>query len=179
MNSRYDRISMVPSTLRIVIVFLALAMLVLALVSTIPASRPVKARTEVSRSGSRIVVRRSQDTKQSCCGGDEGANKPHTLAGSYYTLKNNSSAKLLLNNKGPAPIEIHPTIFAMSGEKFEPRNAGFQLTRTARGNYYDSALHSSGRNSMVECQLPKLKVASSSLVARSRILARTHLQARL
>ena len=26
---------------------------------------------------------------------------------------------------------------------------------------------SSGRNSMVECQLPKLKVASSSLVARS------------
>gem|GEM_PF-5876872 len=25
----------------------------------------------------------------------------------------------------------------------------------------------SGRNSMVECQLPKLKVASSSLVARS------------
>ena len=29
---------------------------------------------------------------------------------------------------------------------------------------------SSGRNSLVECQLPKLKVASSSLVARSRIL---------
>ena len=26
----------------------------------------------------------------------------------------------------------------------------------------------SGRNSMVECQLPKLKVASSSLVARSK-----------
>ena len=25
-----------------------------------------------------------------------------------------------------------------------------------------------GRNSMVECQLPKLKVASSSLVARSK-----------
>jgi hypothetical protein len=28
-------------------------------------------------------------------------------------------------------------------------------------------LRPSGRNSMVECQLPKLKVASSSLVARS------------
>ena len=28
----------------------------------------------------------------------------------------------------------------------------------------------SGRNSMVECQLPKLKVASSSLVARSIFL---------
>ena len=31
----------------------------------------------------------------------------------------------------------------------------------------DIILASSGRNSMVECQLPKLKVASSSLVARS------------
>ena len=28
----------------------------------------------------------------------------------------------------------------------------------------------SGRNSMVECQLPKLKVASSSLVARSKLV---------
>ena len=32
------------------------------------------------------------------------------------------------------------------------------------------AFEVSGRNSMVECQLPKLKVASSSLVARSNIL---------
>jgi hypothetical protein len=100
--------------------FLALVTLVLAPVSTIPGSRPVKARTEIFRSGSGVVVRRSQEAKQNCCGDDEGDNKPHTLAGSYYTLKNNFSAKLLLNNKGPSPLEIRPTIFAMSGEKFEP-----------------------------------------------------------
>ncbi len=41
------------------------------------------------------------------------------LAGSYYTLKNNFSAKLLLNNKGPLPIEVQPTFFSMSGDRFE------------------------------------------------------------
>src|SRR5215467_6186571 len=47
------------------------------------------------------------------------------------------------------------------------------LTREGSLNYLSrrSSLRQSaksGRNSMVECQLPKLKVASSSLVARSR-----------
>ena len=104
---------MVRSRRQIVIVFLTLVTLVLALVSTIPGSRPVRARTEV-------VVRRSQEPRQNCCGGDEGDNRPHTLAASYYTLRNDSSAKLLLNNKGPSPVEVRATIFAMSGERFEP-----------------------------------------------------------
>lgn len=120
MNSRRDDlISIFRSRQQTVIGFLVIVTLVLALVSGIPASPPIKARTEVTKSRSGVVVRRSQE-KQNCCGGEEGDNKPHTLAGSYYTLKNNSSAKLLLNNKGPSPIKISPTIFAMSGEKFEP-----------------------------------------------------------
>ncbi|MCA1579695.1 MAG: hypothetical protein LC794_20310 [Acidobacteria bacterium] len=119
-NSRHHLRSIAQSRQRILSGFLALVTLVLVLVSTIPASGPVKARTEVSRAGSSAVIRRSQDPKQNCCGGDEGENKPHTLAGSYYTLKNNFSGKLLLNNKGPLPLEIRPTIFAMSGERFEP-----------------------------------------------------------
>ena len=113
MNSRRELTSMVRSRRQIVIVFLTLVTLVLALVSTIPGSRPVRARTEV-------VVRRSQEPRQNCCGGDEGDNRPHTLAASYYTLRNDSSAKLLLNNKGPSPVEVRATIFAMSGERFEP-----------------------------------------------------------
>ena len=121
MNSRRDDLtSIFRSRQQTVIGFLVIVTLVLAVVSGIPASPPVKARTEVIKSGSRIVVRRTQEAKQNCCGGEEGDNKPHTLAGSYYTLKNDFSAKLLLNNKGPSPIEISPTIFAMSGEKFEP-----------------------------------------------------------
>jgi hypothetical protein len=103
---------------QIVIAFFALATLVLALVSIIPAKPPDQSGTEKLKSGR--VVRRSQEPKESCCGGDEGDNKPHLLAGSYYTLKNNFSAKLLLNNKGPSPIEVRPTIFAMSGEEFKP-----------------------------------------------------------
>jgi hypothetical protein len=54
-----------------------------------------------------------------CCEGEEGDNKPHLLAGSYYTLKNNFTAKLLLNNKGPHPVEVRPTLYSMSGERFE------------------------------------------------------------
>jgi len=54
-----------------------------------------------------------------CCGGEAADDKPHLLAGSYYTLKDNFSAKLLLNNKGPRPIEVQPTLFSLSGERFD------------------------------------------------------------
>ena len=130
MNSRHELTSILRSRQPILIAFLALITLVLGLVSTIPASRPVKARTEISRSGSRVVIRRSQQAQETCCGSDEDDNKPHTLAGSYYTLRNHSSAKLLLNNKGPSPVEVRPTIFAMNGEQFEPP------TLTVDGNSY-------------------------------------------
>lgn len=61
----------------------------------------------------------AQGAATGCCEGEGGDNKPHHLAGSYYTLKDGFSAKLLLNNKGPAPIVIQPTLFSMSGERFE------------------------------------------------------------
>lgn len=73
-------------------------------------TRPVHA---VAPSGSK------QNPVAGCCGGDEGDNKPHLLAGSYYSLNNGFSAKLLLNNKGPLPIEVHPTLFSLSGERFD------------------------------------------------------------
>jgi len=52
-----------------------------------------------------------------CCGSDD--NKPHVLVGSYYSVKHHLSAKLLLNNKGPRPLEARPTLFSMSGERFD------------------------------------------------------------
>lgn len=54
-----------------------------------------------------------------CCTSEEANQKPHLLAGSYYSLKNKFSAKLLLNNKGPNPIEVQPTLFSMDGERFD------------------------------------------------------------
>jgi hypothetical protein len=39
--------------------------------------------------------------------------------GSYYSIKDKLSAKLLLNNKGSSPLTAHPTLFSMAGERFE------------------------------------------------------------
>ena len=45
-----------------------------------------------------------------------------------------------------------------------------ELTLTSGGYYYRFELvRISGRNSMVECQLPKLEVVGSSPIARSKI----------
>ena len=78
---------------------------------------PSAANAEVGRLRSLVAARRAQDSG-SCCGG-EGNSKPHLLAGAYYTTNNNFSAKLLLNNKGPLPIEVQPTLFSLSGERFD------------------------------------------------------------
>jgi hypothetical protein len=87
----------------------------LALYSGAP--RPTNAGAEESH-GSVIRAGSKQHTPAGCCVGDEG-HKPHLLAGSYYTLKNGFSAKLLLNNKGPVPIEVQPTLFSLSGDRFD------------------------------------------------------------
>ncbi len=44
---------------------------------------------------------------------------PHWLVGSYYTVQNGIEAKLLLNNKGPRPIEVRPTLYSSSGQTLE------------------------------------------------------------
>jgi hypothetical protein len=49
-----------------------------------------------------------------CCN-----NKPHLLVGTYYSVKNGLGAKLLLNNKGPEPLIASPTLFSMSGQRFD------------------------------------------------------------
>jgi hypothetical protein len=45
--------------------------------------------------------------------------QPHFLAASFYKVTNNLTATLMLNNKGPQPIEVRPTLFSLSGEKLE------------------------------------------------------------
>ncbi len=49
-----------------------------------------------------------------CCN-----DKPHLLVGTYYSVKNGFTAKLLLNNKGPDPLTASPTLFSMSGQRFD------------------------------------------------------------
>ena len=81
--------------------------------------RPANAEAETSESIVAAAADRSKNTTAGCCGEEESTNKPHLLAGAYYTINNNFSAKLLLNNKSPLPIEVQPTLFSLSGERFD------------------------------------------------------------
>lgn len=45
--------------------------------------------------------------------------QPHILAGSYYSLQNNLSATLMLNNKGSLPLSVTPTFFSLNGTPLE------------------------------------------------------------
>jgi hypothetical protein len=44
---------------------------------------------------------------------------PHVLPASYYSLKGNVSSTLTLNNKGPQPLDIQPTLFSMEGQRLD------------------------------------------------------------
>jgi hypothetical protein len=81
--------------------------------------RLANAEAETSGRMRAATTDRSKNGTANCCGGDEGDNKPHLLAGAYYTINHNFSAKLLLNNKGPLPIEVQATLFSLSGERFD------------------------------------------------------------
>lgn len=52
--------------------------------------------------------------KKGCCTQD--VDKPHLLAASYYSVKDNLTATLMLNNKGPEPVEVKPTLFSLTGQ---------------------------------------------------------------
>lgn len=45
--------------------------------------------------------------------------QPHILAASYYSLRNNLKTTITLNNKGPQPLEVKPTLFNMMGDNLE------------------------------------------------------------
>lgn len=95
-------------------------LLILLLSSILYADFPRRANAERETTKSKVTAARlSKNATGGCCGEDEGNTKPHLLAGAYYTINNNFSAKLLLNNKGPLPIEVRPTLFSLSGERFE------------------------------------------------------------
>lgn len=54
-----------------------------------------------------------------CCGGQEGDDRPHLLAAAYYSFRDGFASELLLNNKGPRPLEVRPTLFSTGGERLD------------------------------------------------------------
>jgi hypothetical protein len=75
--------------------------------------------TSSGTADSQVTRAEGRSTQPGCCGDEEGEQKPHLLAGSYYKVTDGFSAQLLLNNKGPAPIEVQPTLFSLNGQRFE------------------------------------------------------------
>jgi len=52
--------------------------------------------------------------------GESGeADKPHILAASLYRIGEKLGTTLTLNNKGPRPLEVRPTLYNVSGERLE------------------------------------------------------------
>lgn len=47
------------------------------------------------------------------------SDKPHTMAGTYYSLRKNLKASITLNNKGLVPLEVQPTLFSMDGKRLD------------------------------------------------------------
>ena len=43
----------------------------------------------------------------------------HVLPASYYSVRGNLSATLTLNNKGPQPLDVQPTIFNLNGQRLD------------------------------------------------------------
>lgn len=46
---------------------------------------------------------------------DDETQTPHTLVGGFYTTRNGFESKLMMNNKGPQPIEVLPTLYGENG----------------------------------------------------------------
>lgn len=61
----------------------------------------------------------SAGQEPACCGGPDGDERLHLLAGSYYSFRDGMASKLLLNNKGPRQIEVHPMLFSTGGEEID------------------------------------------------------------
>ena len=115
MTSKHKSVLLRPT---FVFSFSLLFTLLLASIFYADFSRRANAEAETFKS-TVAAARLSKNTTASCCGAEDGINAPHLLAGAYYTINNNFSAKLLLNNKGPLPIEVRPTLFSLSGERFD------------------------------------------------------------
>lgn len=100
-------------------IFTAATLLVLA-VSNLPFSwveQPASAKilkTSTSINSSSRPSKRFRPLTRSATPGP-----PHVLPGSYYNLQDNLSTTLILNNKGPEPLDVQPTLFNLDGVRLD------------------------------------------------------------
>jgi hypothetical protein len=92
--------------------FLLLAALFIALIWSLHSSAS-KFEEGSQGASSSVACAEPIESPTPCC-----TEKPHHLFGTYYTVNQGLTAKLLLNNKGPNELVAQPTLFAGSGEAF-------------------------------------------------------------
>lgn len=63
---------------------------------------------------SALLPQASMTSTPECC-----ETELHTLVGSYYSIENNTDAKLLLNNKGDEELEVKPTLYNFQGQELQ------------------------------------------------------------
>lgn len=76
---------------------------------------------EDTNTGKRLEVQTEANSRKTIKADEKSTddNKPHLLAGSYYTLRDGFASTLLLNNKGPKPLEVRPTLFNLEGQRID------------------------------------------------------------
>ena len=99
----------------LLVAFLTTASLICFTVSSVGASEQ-----EATSGQTAHAAEQSEAGQESpCCGGLEGDDRPHVLAASYYSFRDDFAPDLLLNNKGPRPLEVRPTLFSTRGERYD------------------------------------------------------------
>ncbi len=101
-------------TARCLIVVLLITAMVIPIASNTGSAQSPKTQPQRPKSP---LVERAKAMRQMRLEAD--SDKPHTLAASYYSLRGNLKATLMLNNKGPKPLEVSPSLFSIYGDRFD------------------------------------------------------------
>lgn len=78
-----------------------------------------RARAETSRAPAKSVGMLEGSRSKQIPVVPDPADTPHKLAATYYSSKPGLSAILMLSNQGPHQIEVQPTLFSLTGERFD------------------------------------------------------------
>src|SRR5258706_2046915 len=102
--------------------------------------------------------------KRSCCGAkakqmsfaplSSPEYDTYKLTATYYSLRDNLSATLMLNNKGPEPILATPTFYSLAGTPFHPASITVPAT-----SYIDVDMHQMLAGAGDEFQEGSMKIA--------------------
>jgi hypothetical protein len=107
---------------KLITTFTLLALFSVALLAFSSSSRSANTKSEIARGeteistkriagpGGNVIPRALQATQ---------VNSQHVLPASYYNLRGNLSATLTLNNKGPQPLDVQPTLFSLNGQRLD------------------------------------------------------------